>query len=468
MATYKKFGLIGNPLGHSLSAFIHQRIMEEAGIPGSYSLFDIPREDFDEAIVPLMRQLDGFNCTIPYKQAILPFLPELDRSARECRAVNTVYRGRGFNTDREGFRAITAFSWQAKKVLLLGAGGVARMMAWEACSQGADLTICARNASQRKALAEELRLSFGGEVREGDVSHHRYDVILNGTPLGMWPHTRQTPTDGMDLSKLFHENQTVIDTIYNPCPTKWLMQAAAAGARTADGLSMLLHQAVAAQRIWNPELEIDDSISERILPELQQQLYKQFPYKIILTGFMGSGKSTIAALLGEALSLPVIDIDREIEKASGCSIAQIFEESGEAAFREREQRVIAEVLNQPGAAVIAFGGGAILQPAVQDLCNSLPVINIFLRSSIEYSWQRIRHQNHRPLIASSDTNGAIASSDTTAPNVSTTESEGERFTKAAALLAERLPTYEKSADITIDADLDKKTVCTRILRIFGV
>src|SRR5665647_53220 len=101
-----KYGLIGHPLGHSLSPYIHERIMDAAGISGHYELYDVQPKDFAKDMPILMRELQGFNCTIPYKMDVIPFLDSLDEAASRCQAVNTVINRRGYNTDRDGFLSV--------------------------------------------------------------------------------------------------------------------------------------------------------------------------------------------------------------------------------------------------------------------------------------------------------------------------------------------------------------------------
>ena len=449
MSVTRKYGLIGHPLGHSLSPYIHERIMDEAGIQGTYTLYDLAPEELERAVPALLKDLDGFNCTIPHKSAIPDFLDSLDDVSRRYGAVNTVFKRRGYNTDREGFLA-SAPDLSGKRVLLLGAGGVSRMMASEAVVQGAKLTICARNAEKRDGLIQELRSQEGASAsgieypEEADGT--AFDVLLNGTPLGMWPNARRMPT----TAAVFREGQVVYDTIYNPCATKWLMQARMRGLEAVSGLSMLLLQAVAAQKIWNPDVDFAEERMLRILPELSRELLGRFPVKYLFTGFMGSGKTTIAARLSRILNIPFLDLDDEIVKARGCSIPEIFERDGEAGFRKTEALVLEELLKKPGSCLLALGGGAIVQEPVQRVCEQYQALTVLVDVSFAKIWQRVRNHGGRPLLGSQQ------------------ESEGERFTKAAALYEARLPVYQGTADVTIDGDKSKAAVCAETLRIFGL
>lgn len=153
-----KLGLVGHPVEHSLSPYIHQRIMEASGIFGSYELYDVAPSEMDRYAPILVRDLHGFNCTIPHKERVIEYLDSLDPLAEKLKAVNTVFQKRGFNTDREGFLA-SGVEIAGKNVLLLGSGGVARMIAFEAAVKSASLTILARNQAKAEDIAIEIRKS---------------------------------------------------------------------------------------------------------------------------------------------------------------------------------------------------------------------------------------------------------------------------------------------------------------------
>jgi len=448
MSAIKKFGLIGHPLGHSLSPYIHKRIMEEAGIHGTYTLYDI-EEDALETVVPSLRkELDGFNCTIPYKEKLISFLDSLDTSASAYSAVNTVYKGKGYNTDRAGFLA-AAPSLVEKSVLILGAGGVSRMMAYEAAAQNARITICARNDEKRNALIKELQAKMNADVRGfsdiSEIEKESFDVLLNGTPVGMWPRAKSMPSS----TRIFKKNQKLFDTIYNPSSTMWMMQAQNHGVEVQSGLRMLLLQAVAAQQIWNPEVVIDMDKMLSILPELSKKLLEIFPVKYVFTGYMGTGKTLLANELAKHLRAASYDLDKEIVKKEGISIREIFEKKGEAAFREMETACLEDLLKSDKSAFIALGGGAILQKSTQAVIEKYQAITVYIDSPFDVIWKRISASKNRPLLGDAGM------------------SEKERFTKAAALYEARLPVYEKYSDVKINGNQEKKAVIKEALHILG-
>lgn len=251
----KRFKLIGYPLGHSISPQIHKRLMEISGVCGEYSLFEIEPSGL-ESNIETLKMLDGFNVTIPYKRDILPFLESISLQAKRCGAVNTVKCENGvmhgYNTDCIGFlRSLADAGIKLRgKVLLCGAGGVARMMACEVLDRGCDLVIATPKVEEALSAKHDLELIFNDckiDAMKLDDVTSGYDLILNGTPAGMYP-----DVDGCPLRReIIGKSAAVFDVIYNPAETVLLKEAAAAGAKAAGGLPMLVWQAAAAQEIWN-------------------------------------------------------------------------------------------------------------------------------------------------------------------------------------------------------------------------
>jgi shikimate dehydrogenase len=444
-----KYGLIGHPLGHSLSPYIQERIMDAMGISGRYELYDIPPEDLAKDLPVLMKELDGFNCTIPFKIPVIPFLDRLDETASRYQAVNTVWKGCGYNTDREGFLSI-GLEMAGKKTLILGVGGVSRMMAFEALSQKAKVYLHARNPDKAHAFAEELRASGSKDVFVISDEEIRQasdmDVLLNGTPSGMWPMCGQMPAP----AGICRTGQQVFDTIYNPAATRWVLHARKNGAQAQGGIKMLFMQAVAAQKIWNPGSTFDERRWKPILSELTREMLRRFPVKYIFTGFMGAGKTTIAKEVGSMLHVDVFDLDEQIEKARGCTISEIFARDGEEGFRKTEAAILRTLLTKTGSALIATGGGAIFQQRVRDCIQEHNAIVVYLHASLDCIWSRIREGSDRPLM------GNPAS-----------EEEGVRFTKAARLYEDRLPGYESECDIKIHAEKDRDAVISEVITALG-
>lgn len=248
------FGLIGFPLGHSISPELHSRLFQLSGVDAQYGFFEIEPEKFESQIA-FLRSLNGFNITIPHKRRILPLLDRIDSRAQRCAAVNTVKCENGallgYNTDAEGFlRALgSAGIALCGRVLLCGAGGVARMMACEALERGCSLTIATRDGINARTAKNDLLRTFpradisSAMLNEVDGA---FDLILNGTPAGMYPNVDSCPVP----QRVIQNAAAVFDTIYNPCETVLVKAAREAGAKAVGGLTMLIWQAAAAQEIW--------------------------------------------------------------------------------------------------------------------------------------------------------------------------------------------------------------------------
>lgn len=252
----RRFAVIGHPIGHTMSPFIHQRLFELAGQDGEYTVMDVPPEELGAA----MKELDalaGYNITIPNKQRIIPLLDRLDSRAQLYGSVNTVCNGSvrtGYTTDPDGFlKALEHGSIPlAGNVVILGCGGAARTFAFEAVQAGCRVTVAARPGSRarQEALAGEIREKLGGAEVSccllTDISGE-YDLLINGTPVGMYPEVNGIPVSEKALSKC----ACVFDAVYNPLRTRLIEAAAANGSRAVGGMSMLVWQAVAAHRIWD-------------------------------------------------------------------------------------------------------------------------------------------------------------------------------------------------------------------------
>jgi shikimate dehydrogenase len=255
----QKYALIGHPLGHTMSPFIHNRLFELAGLDAEYTVCDIAPEQLADAMKGELARYDGMNVTIPHKQTVIPFLDEIDARAKMYGAVNAICRGKtlaGYNTDCIGFlRALEAdgVSLQNNRVVILGCGGVARAFAFESALAQADLTLSVRDAD--RAMADVLRAEIEEKVPGAriticglDDAQGEIGLLINATPLGMYP-----KTEGCSASdRLIAQSSAVFDAVYNPEETTLLRKAKASGAKAIGGMPMLVWQAVAAQEIWNP------------------------------------------------------------------------------------------------------------------------------------------------------------------------------------------------------------------------
>ena len=276
----RKFAVIGHPIGHTMSPFIHKRLFELAHEKGEYTILDISPDELPVKIKNL-NELSGYNITIPNKQAIIPYLDRLDEKAALYGSVNTVKNGServGFTTDPNGFLkaleyADIAFSGN---IAIIGCGGAARTFLYEAALAGCNITLVARDIGKADSLAKEavnkipnasintcLISDFSGE----------FDLLANATPVGMYPNTNHIPVSEKALAKC----KNVFDAIYNPLETMLIQKAKANGSNAVGGMSMLVWQAVAAHEIWDGSIyQIDDinQLIEDSAEEMKKIFYK--------------------------------------------------------------------------------------------------------------------------------------------------------------------------------------------------
>ncbi len=274
----KFFGLTGYPLGHSMSPLIHRELLKIANIDGSYELFEISPEKLESEFHNLKNKLNGFNVTIPHKIAIIPMLDELDDRARLFGAVNTVKTGEkviGYNTDCFGFlRALEGANIKlGGDVLLCGAGGVSRMFAFESVLANCNLTVAVRNSSINSAniIKDEIKSKLNKDIKVINLSEvcGKYDLIINGTPVGMYPNV-----DKCVLPKeIIQKSGAVFDAIYNPAETLLIKYAKEAGVKYLNGLPMLVWQAAVAEEIWlNTKFSANDI--DKVIKITEKELNK--------------------------------------------------------------------------------------------------------------------------------------------------------------------------------------------------
>ena len=335
-----KCALIGEKLGHSFSAEIHKRIGKY-----SYELTELPEYSLEEFIES--RDYDGLNVTIPFKQRVIPFLDKLSPDAEAIGAVNTIVNRdgelTGYNTDAEGLMLLTKrmnADPAGKKVLIAGSGGT---------------SLTALRAMTELGAKEIYRISRSDTLgtisyEEAYNNHPDADILINTTPVGMYPDVEGCP---LDLSR-FSGLSALIDVIYNPLTTKLVRSAREAGIKAENGLYMLVAQAVLSSELFTGESE-DEELIDRIYREICLE-----KSNIVLSGMPGSGKSTVADILSWKLGCEIVSTDDLIVEKAGMPIPQIFEKYGENYFRNLESEVITEASAAQGK-VISLGGGAVLR-----------------------------------------------------------------------------------------------------------
>lgn len=265
------YAVIGDPIGHSLSPTIHHQIYQYQGLNHAYIPLRIPENELEAGVSLLKKNFHGFNVTIPHKQRIIPFLDELDPRAEIYGAVNTVKveKGKliGYNTDGYGFvksLEVHNLSMTGKRVLILGAGGAARVVAYELLVLGAKVTIANRSLSKAEALKGDLEAHFGEGILEVVSSQDiqgKFEVIINTTPLGMAPREGELPVG----EHLIQRAELLYDLIYRPFTTKFLKTGEKYGCNCMNGLLMLLFQGIKAHEIWT---------GKTVKPGVQQAIYQ--------------------------------------------------------------------------------------------------------------------------------------------------------------------------------------------------
>lgn len=403
------YGLLGEKLGHSFSPQIHSCLGDY-----EYKLFEVAPENLGDFLHS--GSFAGLNVTIPYKKAVMPYLAEISENAKAIGSVNTITvlpNGslRGDNTDYDGFLYLvrrSGISVHGKKALVLGTGGASLPVKKVLFDLGA---------------REIVSISRNGENNYQNIDKHfDADLIVNTTPVGMYPNNLQSPLclDG------FHNLSGVLDIVYNPQKTKLILDAEKRGIPAFSGLTMLVAQAKRAAELFL-QAKIDDRKNDEIYENLSRQMKN-----IVLVGMPGCGKSTVGKALSKRLSRPFFDADEEIVRRAGNTIPEIFKTQGEAGFRKIETEVLYDLCRQSGA-VIATGGGAVTIPKNHDILRQNSKV-IFINRDVS-----VLPTDGRPLSEQNDLR--------------------DMFQK-------RLPMYRAVCDAEVDGNASIQTVTNRIMEVY--
>lgn len=402
------YGLLGRKLGHSLSPQIHSHLCDY-----EYKLYPTEPENLDAFFTDT--SLKGYNITIPYKIEAFSRCDERSEVAERIGSVNTIIRRGdgtlyGDNTDYFGFSYMAkkcGCDFKGKKVLILGSGGASLTVKLVAADEGA---------------REIVVVSRSGEENYANISrHYDADIIVNTTPVGMYPDNGERLIDLSEFTKC----KKALDLIYNPARTVFLLDAQKLGIDCINGLYMLVAQALRAAEIFTGKsipLSRIDEIYDAIISEQKN---------IVLIGMPGCGKSTCAALLSQKTGRECVDTDALIVENSGEKIPDIFAKHGETEFRNRETAAVRSA-GKLANKIIATGGGAIL-----------------------------REENRIALRENSTVIFLNASVDTLATDGRPLSKDAETLQK---MFAQRLPLYKETADFTVEVDGDPETTVRRILK----
>ena len=405
----KTCGLLGKKLGHSYSPIIHSMLASY-----EYSLFEKSESELEDFLKN--GAFSGLNVTIPYKKAVLPFVSEMSESVKRTGSANTIVRRKdgslyADNTDVYGFIELvkhSKISVKGKKVLVLGSGGASAAVV----------------SGLNSLLARPVVISRTGENNYNNLHLNKdAEIIVNTTPLGMYPDNGSSP---IDLS-FFNNLSGVIDIIYNPALTSLLLQAESLNIPHIGGLYMLVAQAKKSAELFSGEKILDEKISQ-ICSKLSVSMKN-----IVLTGMPGCGKSTIASILNRETRRPIFDSDSVIEKTYGTRPSEIITKRGENAFREIETSVLKE-LGKKSASIIATGGGAVTRSENYPLLHQNGII-VYIKRDIKRlaTFDRPLSQNNLEL-----------------------------------LFRERAPLYEKFADVVIDNDSSAEIAAKKIINYLKI
>ena len=403
-----KCGLLGRKLGHSYSPQIH-------GFMGDYSYALFEREP--EEVEDFLKNGDfsAINVTIPYKKTVMPYCCLTD-TARRMGSVNTVVRQSdgtllGHNTDYFGFLSLVKRSGlnpAGKKCLVLGSGGASVTAVAVLEELGAKVVVISRSGEN----------NYENLHRHADAA-----MLVNTTPVGMYPNTGVSPVDLEQLPNL----EGVLDVVYNPARTRLLLDAEDRGLVTGNGLWMLVAQAKEASE-WFQNRKLADSL----IPQIHEKLKLQME-NIVLIGMPGSGKSTIGKLVAKALGKTFVDADQKLEETFGRSIPDIFAGDGEGAFRAMETQVLSQLGKQSGL-VIATGGGCVTREENYPLLHQNGTVFCLKRELSKLP------TNGRPL---------------------------SQANPLAELYRVRKPLYARFADCTVDNNGTAEDAAREILRMIG-
>lgn len=402
------YGLLGRKLSHSLSPQIHAHFGDYP-----YELFCREPDQLDEFFAD--KTLKAYNVTIPYKVDAYNHCDALSETAKKIGSVNTVIRRAdgtlyGDNTDYFGFDYMSkscGADYKNKKVLVLGSGG-------------ASLTVC--TVAKDLGAREIIVVSRSGENNyENIAKHYDADIIVNTTPVGMYPNNGERL---VDLSK-FTKLECALDLIYNPCKTRFLLDAEELGIPHANGLTMLV-----AQALRSAEQFIEQKLGDETIDRVYNAILNE-QKNIVLIGMPGCGKSTVGKLLSEKLGRELLDTDSEIVKADGRAIPEIFEKEGEPFFRALETDACKNT-GKALAKIIATGGGAVMKKENRDALAQNGTI-VYLKKDLS-----LLALDGRPLSKDEDA--------------------------VRKIYEARKDTYEAFADFTVEVSPDAETTTERVIK----
>ncbi len=458
-------GLMGNPVEHTLSPVIHNGISKRMGIPSVYMPFHVEAEGVGDAVRGAYAlNVLGMNVTVPHKNAVKDYLVEMDEAAEHIGAVNTLVRMedqcgyKGYNTDMMGLRRQIhedGIELAGQTVVILGAGGAAKAVVYMCILDGAQkVYLLNRTVAKAEAIAEQMnQLQQAGKITDvGYKTGQSYKetvsredgqaitqvipmamqdymsipegdlIVFQATSIGLSPHVDDVVLE----DKAFYSKVRIgVDLIYNPATTKFMKLVMEQGGKAYNALKMLLYQGVIAYELWH-NITVPQEIIEDIYVDLKRKVYPKDNY--VLIGFMGSGKTTFGKALAAHCGMDFLDTDDYIEQQAGKTIAQIFAEDGEEAFRQIESDTLIQLRDSLHNTVVATGGGMPLRKENARLLKEIGTVN-YLTATCKEIYDRVKDDTKRPLLQTEDP-----------------------YAKICQMMKERKPKYEAACDKVIDTN----------------
>ena len=445
----KLIGIFGNPIKHTLSPVIHDTLSDALGLDERYIPFLIEENPKEYVDMAFREGILGLNITVPHKQAVMQALVEIDPAAEAIGAVNTLVRCengyKGYNTDMPGLaRAMSSegIDIKDKNVIMLGAGGAARAVAYMCVYYGAKkVYILNRTFENAERIAVDMNNVFDTDIVI-PVASKDYNTI----PVDKYLFIQCTSVglhegDGLPLvddERFYDMAECGVDLIYNPAETPFVKLMNSLGRKSMNGLKMLLYQGIMAYELWN-DVKISEGLCDKVYSNLCEAVYGKAMVcgktsssdkdsNIVLIGYMGSGKSSVGKHLSEKFGYNFLDTDEYIEKKAGMSITEIFAAEGEEYFRELETQVLRELEQSLSNTVISTGGGLPLRKVNSDLLKEIGTV-FYLSADADTIYGRVKDNNDRPLLACENP-----------------------YQKICDMLAVRNPIYVKAADNIIVTD----------------
>ena len=468
-------GLIGNPVEHTLSPLIQNGLCESMRISSVYVPFQVQKEGLGEAIKGAYElNILGMNVTVPHKNQVVDYLVDVDEAARQIGAVNTLVRDdsqhgyKGYNTDILGLKRQIyedGINLRQQTVVILGAGGAAKAVTYLCLEEGAKkVYLLNRTIEKAEAIADCMNQCFAdkqettgsvvdsftsdSDKKESQIPRvvpmaladyekikENHLIVFQATSIGLAPNVEDVIID----DPIFYQKVKIgVDLIYNPADTKFMQLVKEYGGKAYNALKMLLYQGVTAFELWH-DCNVDEKIVANLYTELKRKVYPKD--NLVLIGFMGSGKTTIGKELAKRLHMDFLDTDDYIEKQAGKSIASIFAEEGEEAFRLMETEALGKLRDTLSNTVLSTGGGMPLRAENAGLLKEIGTV-YYLTAAEQVLYDRLKGNSDRPLLQ-----------------------EADPYKKICELMKQRKPLYLAAADILIDTNSnDMEEVIEDIMR----